>query len=238
MNNSSIAPYRFNDNDIRVILNGDGDPLFKAADVCNAVNVSNPSMAVSRLDDDEKVTITLTDSEGKPHKTLFLTEPGLNKLVMTSRSRDPIVKQFQRWIAHEVLPSIRKTGSYVSNPAPTSTQALLLAVQKLVDIETEQMAQAARINELEAKVDDISDKDYWTVKNYCKSMRIKGSPALFQEWGRQARKLSEDRGFEVRRSPDPDFGSVGTYHHSVLGDVIRSKPTRTPGQLSLPTGDK
>lgn len=91
----------------------DGAPCFVAADVCRALDIANSRDAVNRLDDDEKNTVVLTDgNRGNPNMTV-VTESGLYSLVLGSRK--PEAKQFKRWITHEVIPTIRKTGGYVNN---------------------------------------------------------------------------------------------------------------------------
>lgn len=83
-----------------------GEPWFVAADVCKSLELGNPSQAMTRLDVDEKST--LISNEGK--KFNIVNEPGLYTLVLSSRK--PEAKLFKRWITHDVLPSIRKTGGY------------------------------------------------------------------------------------------------------------------------------
>ena len=87
----------------------DGAPLFVAADVCRALDIGNPSQAVTRLDSDET---TLISNEGG-REVNAVTESGLYSLVLGSRK--PEAKAFKRWITHDVIPAIRKTGGYVSN---------------------------------------------------------------------------------------------------------------------------
>ena len=90
----------------------DGTPLFVAADVCRALEISNSRMATDRLDDDEKADVSLTDGSQTRHMTA-VTESGLYSLVLGSRK--PEAKAFKRWITHDVIPAIRKTGGYVDN---------------------------------------------------------------------------------------------------------------------------
>ena len=87
----------------------DGQPFFVAKDVCDALELTNPTMAIDRLDDDERAKFNL----GRQGETNVVNEFGLYNLILGSRK--PEAKQFKRWITHEVLPSIRKTGSY-QNP--------------------------------------------------------------------------------------------------------------------------
>lgn len=90
----------------------DGEPWFVAADVCKALEIGNPTDVMKRLDDDER---TLVSIEGASN-TLpvnVINEPGLYAVVLGSRK--PEAKTFKRWITHEVIPTIRKTGGYVAN---------------------------------------------------------------------------------------------------------------------------
>lgn len=89
----------------------DGEPWFVAADVCRALEIGNPSMAVERLDDDEKGISTIDTLGGKQRMTI-INEPGLYSLVLSSRK--PEAKAFRRWITHEVIPTIRKYGGYMT----------------------------------------------------------------------------------------------------------------------------
>ena len=89
----------------------EGEPWFVAKDVCDALGTSKYRDAVSRLDDDERGSV-LVDTLGGAQETSTVSEPGLYKLIM--RSRKPEAKAFQRWVTHEVLPAIRKTGGYIA----------------------------------------------------------------------------------------------------------------------------
>lgn len=111
---------------IRVADNG-GEPWFVAKDVCDALGINKT--AASRLDDDEK-GLRLTQTHGGEQQILFVSEPGFYKLVL--KSRKPEAKAFQRWVTHEVLPSIRKRGGYMTarddeTPEQVMARALLLA---------------------------------------------------------------------------------------------------------------
>lgn len=101
-------------------LSVDDDPWFVAKDVCDALDLSNPSVAVSALDDDERAKFNL----GRQGETNIISEPGLYKLVM--RSRKPEAKAFQRWVTHEVLPALRRDGAYVASDG-TEDDATLMA---------------------------------------------------------------------------------------------------------------
>ncbi len=91
----------------------DGEPWFVAADVCRALELGNNRQALKRLDDDEKGVIS-TDTLGGEQKMNIVNEPGLYSLVLGSRK--PEARAFKRWITHDVIPAIRKTGSYSVKP--------------------------------------------------------------------------------------------------------------------------
>lgn len=95
-----------------------GEVYFIASDVCNVLELSDTSKAVNRLDDDEKGTTSILTPGGKQN-VLIVNEYGLYSLVLTSRKEE--AKAFKRWIIHEVLPEIRKTGGY-AKPSATSAR--------------------------------------------------------------------------------------------------------------------
>ena len=90
-------------------LNLNGEPWFVAVDVCSVLDLSNPTIAVSRLDEDERAKFNL----GRQGDATIVNEPGLYALVLGSRK--PEAKAFKRWITHEVIPTIRKHGVYITD---------------------------------------------------------------------------------------------------------------------------
>ena len=91
----------------------DGEPWFVAADVCRVLEVGNPTMALRRLDADEKALITIEGLSRGNDSVNIVSESGLYSLILTSRK--PEAKAFKRWITHEVIPSIRKHGAYITD---------------------------------------------------------------------------------------------------------------------------
>lgn len=87
----------------------DNEPWFVAADVCRVLEIKNNRDAISRLDEDER-GVVLTDTLGGKQELTTVNEPGLYVLVLGSRK--PEAKAFKRWITHDVIPQIRKTGGY------------------------------------------------------------------------------------------------------------------------------
>lgn len=94
-----------------------GEAWFVASEVCRLLDIKNTSDAVSSLDEDEKSTIAITDgTSGNPNKTI-ISESGLYALIF--KSKKPSARKFRKWITKEVIPAIRKTGSYGINRLET-----------------------------------------------------------------------------------------------------------------------
>lgn len=109
----------------------DGEPWFVAADVCKALDLDNPTQALTRLDEDEKshTLISNEGNRGNPNVSI-VNEPGFYTLVLGSRK--PEAKAFKRWVTHEVLPALRKTGSYtMPNAEPDLPDKYMAHMEKL-----------------------------------------------------------------------------------------------------------
>ncbi len=115
--------------DIRT-TNVNGEPWFVAADVCRALDLGTTSKAVERLDDDEKGVNSIPTLGGKQNLTI-INEPGLYSLVLGSRK--PEAKAFKRWITHEVIPSIRRNGAYMT---PETIEKVLLDPDTIIGLAT------------------------------------------------------------------------------------------------------
>lgn len=106
---------------VRIVMKGQ-EPWFVAKDICNCLEINNSRQALIRLDDDEKSSVILNDgTPGNPEKSI-VNEYGLYSLVLSSRKQE--AKEFKRWITHDVIPQIRKTGQYVADIPKTLPDAL------------------------------------------------------------------------------------------------------------------
>ncbi len=90
----------------------DGEPWFVLADVCRALEIRNSRMVASRLDRDELMSVKLT-SGGQRREMTVINESGLYAVII--RSDKPQAQSFRKWLTSEVIPTIRRTGGYVSN---------------------------------------------------------------------------------------------------------------------------
>lgn len=113
---SPLAPFAYRGRQVRVVADADGCPWFVAADVCTVLGLVNPRKALERLDSDERGVSSIHTPGGHQSMTT-VNESGLYSLILGSRK--PEARAFKRWVTHEVLPSIRRTGSY-SMPAATT----------------------------------------------------------------------------------------------------------------------
>ena len=119
-NSTQLSTYNFESHSIRTIAIKN-EPWFVAVDVCNALNIANSRDALLKLDEDEKTTVGLTDSQaGNGAQSLSLvSESGMYTLIL--RCRDAVKKgsvphRFRKWVTAEVLPQIRRTGKYQVQP--------------------------------------------------------------------------------------------------------------------------
>lgn len=118
--NQQLAPFDFEGRQVRIVTDAQGEPWFVAADVLSTISLDRK--ALERLDDDEKGVNSIHTPGGVQEMTT-VNEPGLYALVLGSRKAE--AKRFKRWVTHEVLPTIRKTGSYAVPaiaPLPAPTQ--------------------------------------------------------------------------------------------------------------------
>lgn len=102
------------------------EPYFVAIDVCNILGLTNPTVAISRLDEDEVTKFNLGGLSGE---TNIVNEYGLYNLILASRKKE--ARLFKRWITHEVLPSIRKHGLYATDELLDNPDFLIDAITKL-----------------------------------------------------------------------------------------------------------
>jgi len=119
---SDIIPFDFHGNQVRTMIDSEGHPWFVAVDVCAILDLDNSTNALKPLDEDEKNVLKSLKGQktnkGGAQKYNIVSFPGVNRLVM--KSYKPEAKPFQRWVAHEVLMQIYKTGKYIPEGQATT----------------------------------------------------------------------------------------------------------------------
>ena len=165
---------------VRVILQENGEPLFCLADVCFILELT-PSKVAQRLEDDVLSKYPISDSLGRQQDTNFINEEGLYDVILGSRKES--TKPFRKWVTSEVLPSIRKTGSYsVQQKIPQTFAQALRAyadeVEKNEMLKLENTQQKQMIGELQPKAayyDEIlKSKDCLTITQIAKDYGMSG----------------------------------------------------------------
>lgn len=152
--NNEIRKFDFRGAALRTLTDEAGEPWFVAKDACDILGIDTNHLR-DALDDDEITNLRNSEVWNQPGRApLIISEPGLYKLIM--RSRKPEAKEFQRWVTHEVLPQIRKTGGYIPTSESDSDEDIMaravLVAQKTIKQKNQQIAeQQTRIVELEPK---------------------------------------------------------------------------------------
>lgn len=202
-----------------------GEPWFVAKDVCDILELSNVGQALSRLDEDEKNSIILNDgTPGSPNKAI-VSEPGIYSLVLASRK--PEAREFKRWVTHEVLPTIRKTGGYIPTSESDTDEAImakaLLIAQKTIERNTQQLrAKDRKIMELESKAQALD-----TFTNVEDRLLVRDAAKILSNSGTV---ISEKQLREWMAANDWIYKSNGSWHstarHCTAGHLVMVMSTK------------
>lgn len=206
------------------------EPLFCLADVCKAVELSNPSSVKARLDEEDVQLLDLhalnyTEGIGNS-KANFVTESGFYDVILQSSS--PKVKPFRKWITSEVLPSIRKTGGYTAQQ-PLSPSELILRLAKM-NVENERKMKELSDNQqrLESEIEEIrqrtiTDLHKSTIVAYVSRNNIKLDVKRYGAMGRKASSICKKRNIPVTKINDIRWGNVNVFPDEVLDEVFGMK---------------
>lgn len=136
---SALEVFNYDGAEVRTVLI-QGEAWFVAADVCRVLEISNSRDAVARLDEDGVGTADIIDKLGRPQSPTILSEAALYELAF--QSRKPEARGFRRWVTAEVIPTIRRTGSYTVPESPEQLMArAVLQAQELIAQRDAQVAE-------------------------------------------------------------------------------------------------
>nr|WP_279087929.1 BRO family protein [Comamonas thiooxydans] len=153
---SNITPFVFEGHSVTVISDDDGSLNFIAMEIAEVLDYSDTEALTRRLDDDEKQNRQIVGFGNRG--VTIISESGLYSAILGSTK--PQAKPFQKWVRSEVLPSIRKTGSYSMAPRSPG-EILMLQAQAFYQLEQAQAKIAADMQRLETQVEDLAESRVW-----------------------------------------------------------------------------
>lgn len=222
---AALAPFDFAGQEIRVVTDAAGEPWFVARGVCAVLDLPNVAQAVSRLADDEK-GVTTDDTPGGRQQVTTVSEAGLYRLIFTSRR--PEAELFRRWVTRDVLPQIRRTGSYMA-PMSDRDRALALAheVIALSERNAELEPKALVADQLLDATTDLSVAD--AAKVLSRSGAQIGRDRLFtvmSHMGWIYRGQADKRWRVYQRAIGGGWLSVlpGSHYHPRTGELVMDVP--------------
>lgn len=152
--NNEIQRFDFRGASLRTLTDEEGEPWFVLKDCMSILDLGNPTETVKMFDKDEFSTTEVIDSIGRRQQTYIISEPGLYRLVM--KSRKPEAKEFQRWVTHEVLPQIRRTGGYI--PATDADDDMTILAKAVMIGQRTMEQQQRKIAEQQTRIDELQPK--------------------------------------------------------------------------------
>ena len=202
---------------------------FCIKDVCDILELTNPTAVAQRLDEDERAKFNL----GRQGNTNFVNESGLYTLILRSDKKE--AKPFRKWITSEVIPAIRKTGKYEEKKKPlTQAELILQQAQWMVEAEN-------RISNIEDNVSGIvntienNDKsikrlennqrrtvtsNHLTVIAYANIKGIKPKSYHAPSIGKKATKICREKDLLIGTTVDSRYGLINTYPVEVLDEIF------------------
>lgn len=230
--NTEIQPFEFEHNQVRALTDGD-EVLFVATDIAKILGYRDAAALTRTLDDEEKGTRPI-DTPGGTQQLSVISEPGLYKAILQRQTgrmgveiTKAFVKRFQRWVTHEVLPSIRKTGGYIPTSESDSDEAImakaLLIAQKTIERNAQQLrAKDRQIMELEPKAQALDTftnvEDKLLIRDAAKVLSNSGTPIS----EKQLREWMSDNGWIYKNN--------GSWHatakHCTAGHLVMVMSTK------------
>lgn len=209
--------------DVRTIITEDGNLLFVASDVAKALGYAVPQKAVI---DHCKHCSKMEHPSNKGTYINLITESDVYRLTM--KSKLPNAEQFQDWVCEEVLPSIRKTGSYSAGQQLSPSELILKLAQINVENERKMKAIEEKQATIEREIEEIkqrtvTDLHRSTIVAYVSRYNIKLDVKYYGAMGRKASSICKKKGIPVTKINDIRWGKVSVFPDEVLDEVFGTK---------------
>lgn len=209
--------------DVRTIITEDGNLLFVASDVAKALGYAVPQKAVI---DHCKHCSKMEHPSNKGTYINLITESDVYRLTM--KSKLPNAEQFQDWVCEEVLPSIRKTGSYSAGQQLSPSELILKLAQINVENERKMKAIEEKQETIEREIEEIkqrtvTDLHRSTIVAYVSRYNIKLDVKYYGAMGRKASSICKKKGIPVTKINDIRWGKVSVFPDEVLDEVFGTK---------------
>jgi len=189
-----------------------GEIWWVLKDVCKVLALRNPTVVAGRLDDDE---VTKFDLGGLSGESNIVNESGLYSVILRSDKAE--ARKFKRWVTHEVLPSIRKHGAYMT---PSKIEEFIadpdLLMGLCIALKNERIAHDETAAQLEDKTIQLSEsKEWFTVKRVASLNRV-----IWTEisW-RVLKQTSDLMDYEIKKVFDVNYSTVNAYHINMWRQV-------------------
>jgi anti-repressor protein len=213
---SDVQVFEFEGRRVRTVDGDDGEPWFVARDVAEVLCLD--TAAVGRTVEADERGLHAVQTPSGIQQMVVVNEAGLYAMVF--KSRKPEAKRFKRWVVHEVLPTIRKTGAFVTDAAAAS-DPILAQAQMLIEMRLKQIAQEQRLVALEQRIDTLpAPTTHLSVLAFANLNGIRLDNRLASVLGKHCAALTRLNGGIIGAVPDEHYGTVGNYPLPVLRQVF------------------
>lgn len=203
---NELKLWNFEDENVRIV-DKDNNPWFVGKDVCDILGYVNSRKAISDHCREKGVTICDILSNGGVQKTTIINEPNLYRLI--THSKLPRAEKFEAWVFEELLPTIRKTGSYNTN----------IINREILDLKN-------RMNTIEKRLENSIQQDeinldvYMTVRGYCQENNYELVPGMRVKLGQECSSYCRERNIHINRSKT-EWGYKNVYPYDVIDIVYK-----------------
>lgn len=172
---NELQTFNFNNQPVRTVQINN-QPYWVLKDVCDVLELSNPTVVANRLEDDERAKFNL----GRQGEAIVITESGLYAVIL--RSDKPNAKEFRKWVTSEVLPAIRKHGAYAT---PETIEQMISNPDFAIQLLTQLKNEREKVSLLSATVKEYEPKASYYDK-ILKSKSLMNTTVIAQDYGMSA----------------------------------------------------